>query len=140
MTTLTPHRSPVRVAVVDAHPVFRAGIVQTLLNAGGCEVVAEGEDAADAKSIAQRLAPDVMVLDLQTELNGGQIRQITDECSTVRIVILTAASGRGQINDALRAGAAGTYQRAPRERSWLKASNAFIAAKPMSIHLWRPGF
>ena len=39
-----------RVAIIDAHPMFRVGIAQLLRSAGGCEIVAEGAGLEDCSA------------------------------------------------------------------------------------------
>ncbi len=55
---------PIRTAVIDDHPLFREGVAKLLARTPGVEIVADGSTAIDAVNIAQRLLPDVMLLDL----------------------------------------------------------------------------
>jgi DNA-binding NarL/FixJ family response regulator len=103
-----PALDRIRIAVIDDHPVFREGVVETLKGAGIFEVVAEGATAADALGIAQERVPDVMLLDLR--LPGGGIEaaaRILSACPTVRIIVLTASEDAQDIVSALQAGARG---------------------------------
>ena|SRR6266852_9726816 len=61
----------IRIAVIDDHPMFREGAVQTLTCIDGLEVVGEGATAADALKVAEELRPDVMLLDIS--LPGGGV-------------------------------------------------------------------
>src|SRR5215470_13546861 len=95
----------VRVAVVDDHPLFRAGTVQALAKTDGLEVVGEGATAADALKIARELSPDVMVLDLR--LPGGGVEAIINiarDCPNVRILVLTASENEQDVTATLQAG------------------------------------
>lgn len=84
--------NPIRAAVVDDHPLFREGVTKLLARTPGVEIVADGSTAIDAVNIAQRLLPDIMLLDLK--LPGGGVEAATTiarECPAVRIIILTAS-------------------------------------------------
>ena len=100
--------SSIRIAVIDDHPMYREGVVQTLANADGIEVVAEGATAADALKVAQDLLPDVMLLDVV--LPGGGVEaaaSISQLCPNVRAIMLTASENENDVVSALQAGARG---------------------------------
>src|SRR5215472_7889390 len=98
----------IRIAVIDDHPMFREGAVQSLTCIDGIEVVAEGATAADALKVAEEFRPDVMLLDIS--LPGGGVEAAADiarECPGVRAVMLTASESELDVALALRAGARG---------------------------------
>jgi DNA-binding NarL/FixJ family response regulator len=98
--------NPIRIAVIDDHPMFREGAVQTLTSADGIEVVGEGATAADALKVAQERAPDVILLDLG--LPGGGLEaaaSIAHVCPNVRTIILTVSENERDVTSALQAGA-----------------------------------
>ena len=97
----------VRVGIVDAHPLFRAGFGQLLTLSHDCEVVAEGATAEDAFRIARQGAPDVLVVDLHSEFNVETVAQLAGEFPAMRILILTVMADENQVVSALRAGVAG---------------------------------
>ena len=100
--------NPIRIAVIDDHPLFREGVVETLKSAGIFEIVGEGATAIDAIRVAKELAPNVMLLDVR--LPGGGIQAAADivsACPTVRIIMLTASESEQDIVSALQAGARG---------------------------------
>ena len=57
-------RSPTTILIVDDHASFR-GLARRLLSAGGFQVVGEAADATEAIAAAERLSPDVVLLDIQ---------------------------------------------------------------------------
>src|SRR5712691_11039428 len=96
----------IRIAVIDDHPMFREGAVQTLTRADGIEVVGVGATAADALQLAKERAPDIILLDLG--LPGGGIEAVTSiahACPNVRTIILTVSDNERDVTSALRAGA-----------------------------------
>jgi two-component system nitrate/nitrite response regulator NarL len=98
----------IRIAVIDDHPMFREGAVQTLTCTEGIEVVGEGATAADALKVAEELRPDVMLLDIS--LPGGGVEaaaSIARACPSVRAVMLTASESELDVASALQAGARG---------------------------------
>ena len=98
----------IRIAVIDDHPMFREGAVQTLACTEGIEVVGEGATAADALKVAEELRPDVMLLDIS--LPGGGVEaaaSIARACPSVRAVMLTASESELDVASALQAGARG---------------------------------
>ena len=98
----------IRVAVIDDHPLFRAGVICTLRDACDMEVVGEGATAEDAVRIASTHLPDVILLDIG--MPGGGIeaaRVIRDTCSSVRSAMLTASESERHVTDSLRCGVNG---------------------------------
>jgi two-component system nitrate/nitrite response regulator NarL len=99
---------PIRIAVIDDHPMFREGTVEMLTAVDGIEVVGDGATANDALKIARECIPDVVLLDLC--LPGGGIEaaaSITRTCPKVRTIMLTASEDERDITLALQAGARG---------------------------------
>ena len=56
---------PIRVLLADDHTMFRQGLAGILARYGGMEVLAEVPNDADALALARRLAPDVVVMQVQ---------------------------------------------------------------------------
>jgi DNA-binding NarL/FixJ family response regulator len=98
----------IRIAVIEDHPLYRAGTIQALMQTSGIEVIGEGATAADALKIARDLKPDVILLDLR--LPGGGVEAIANirrDCPNVRTVVLTASENEQDVASALAAGARG---------------------------------
>jgi DNA-binding NarL/FixJ family response regulator len=100
--------TPVRVLVIDDHPVYRRGMA-SLLEASGYLVVGEGASAAEAVELARRLTPDVVLMDLGLPDASGvdATGRITGADSKVRVVVVTMHDDEGSVRRALAAGAAG---------------------------------
>ena len=98
----------IRVALVDDHPIMRAGLVHTFEREPGFEVVGEGASGAEAIQIAETMLPDLIFLDINMPGDGVHAaRAISRTCPAVRIVMLTAHDGEQHVVNALRCGASG---------------------------------
>lgn len=98
----------IRTALIDDHPLFRDGVRQTLSNAGGIQVVAEGTCADDAIHIARSMSPDLMLLDIN--MPGGGIAattSITEAHPDIRIALLTVSENESDVAAAMASGARG---------------------------------
>jgi len=102
-----PH--PIRVLVVDDHPLLRQGIA-ALIRAER-DVVLAGACSSGGEAVEQfsALRPDVTLMDLQMPgMNGiDAMIAIRREVPEARVIILTTHTGDAQIVRALKAGAAG---------------------------------
>ncbi|MFN2144697.1 MAG: response regulator [Anaerolineales bacterium] len=97
----------IKVIVVDDHPLFRQGVVDSFSLEPDIEVVGEAESGERAIEIIRHIKPDVTVLDVNLPgMNGQQItRQIVTEKLPTRVVLLTAYDDLEQVIHAMRVGA-----------------------------------
>jgi two-component system response regulator NreC len=95
--------------VADDHTVVRSGLRLLLEAEPGVEVVAEAGDVPGAAEAVERLAPDVLVLDLHMpgEPSLPAIPRLRERSPGTRIVVLTAQRDPSFAGEALRLGAAG---------------------------------
>jgi DNA-binding NarL/FixJ family response regulator len=99
----------VRVLVVDDHPVVRQGIRTFLDLQDDLTVVGEAGDGAEAVDAAQRLRPDVILLDLRMPGGSGVdvLRELRRREDPARVLIVTSFTEPSAVLPAVRAGAAG---------------------------------
>ena len=105
---MSPAATPLRVMLVEDHPLVRAAIANTL-SVSGIEVVAQAGNAEDALQILLTQRPDVILVDIDLPtMNGIQlVREIAPRLPDAHIVMLTASANRDDLVAAIRSGASG---------------------------------
>jgi two-component system response regulator NreC len=96
-----------RILLADDHEVVRHGVRSLIEREPGWEVCGEAVDGRKAVALAEKLAPDVVVLDLgMPELNGLEAaRQIKRALPKTEVLIFTGAESEQLIHDVFAAGA-----------------------------------
>lgn len=98
-----------RLLIVDDHTIFREGLVSLLQSVAGIEVVGEAGDGAQAVTMAERLLPDVILMDVvMPELNGiAATQRILSQDPTIGVIMLTMLEDDETLFAAMCAGARG---------------------------------
>jgi DNA-binding NarL/FixJ family response regulator len=100
---------PIRLLIVDDHPVVRDGLTGMFSGESEIEVVGVAGDGREAVRQAQALDPDVILMDLRMpELDGvTAISELTEAGSRARILVLTTYDTDSDVLSAIEAGATG---------------------------------
>ncbi|MFC4007369.1 response regulator [Nonomuraea purpurea] len=109
---------PLRLMIVDDHPVVRNGLRGMFDGLPDIVVVAEAADGHEALTQARSARPDVVLMDLRMPgLDGvGAIERLRAGHPEVRVIVLTTYDGDADVSRALAAGVAGYLLKdAPRE-------------------------
>ena len=106
---MSEQREELRVVVADDHPVYREGLAMVLGSLPGVSVVGEAGDGHEAVALAERLQPDVVLMDLSMPGLGGveATRRIVADVPGVHVLVLSMHEGADSVVAALRAGARG---------------------------------
>lgn len=110
--------NPIRVLIVDDHPVVRDGLRGMFSGEPGFEVAGEAADGGEAVTLAESLQPDVILMDLHMPNVDGvsAIRQLAGQGSAARVLVLTTYDQDSYVLPAIEAGATGYLLKdAPRE-------------------------
>jgi DNA-binding NarL/FixJ family response regulator len=102
-------RSIVRIVLVDDHRLVRAGIRALLQQVDGMEVVGEADDGREGVEVADRVRPDVVLMDISMKgLNGiDATAQLRRRNSEVKVIMLSMHAAEEQVARSLHAGANG---------------------------------
>ncbi|MCL5256913.1 MAG: response regulator transcription factor [Chloroflexi bacterium] len=97
-----------RILIIDDHPLFRQGVRWTLESHTDMEIVGEAADGLSAIRMAENLAPDIVLVDINLPgMNGLEVaRVIKRHQPQVAIVVLTVYEDDEQLFNAIKVGAA----------------------------------
>lgn len=122
------HDEPVRVLVVDDHPIWRDAAARSLAEAGYV-VTGTARDGAQALRVATATRPDVVLLDLNLpDFSGADVtRQLLTAMPEIRVLMLSASGERQDVLDAVTAGASGYLLKSAEARELIEAVQATAA-------------
>ncbi len=101
--------SPIRIVIVDDHPVVRTGLAGMLANQPRYTVVGEAADGHQALATIRATRPDVVLMDLRMPLLDGAdvIERLSAELPEINVLVLTTYDTDADILRAIEAGATG---------------------------------
>ena len=131
-----------RVLLVDDHEPWRRHVASAVRRNAGCEVIGEVADGLQAVEAAERLTPDMIVLDIGLpSLSGIEVaRRILSFAPATRILFLTAHASRDILDVALEIGAFGYVVKSDAGVELRPAIEALLGGKAFhqqQIHLPR---
>ncbi len=114
--------SPIRILVVDDHPVVRAGVETLVAGQADMTIVAQATNGREAIQQFRSHHPDVTLMDIQMpEMNGlDALIAIRNESPEARIIMLTTYAGDAQVLRAIKAGAQGYLLKSALHRELLE--------------------
>ena len=111
--------SPIRLLIVDDHPVVRDGIRGMLAGDPDLDVVGDASDGNEALKLVDELKPDVVLMDLRMPGLGGAaaIKALAERGAAAKVLVLTTYDTDSDVVPALEAGATGYLLKdAPRDQ------------------------
>lgn len=103
------HEKQIRILSVEDHPVFRQGLATILETEPDMVLVAQAANGVEAIAEFRRHRPDITLMDLRLPGSNGTdiLIAIRGEFPDARVIMLSSSDSDGEIQRALRSGAAG---------------------------------
>ena len=114
---------PLRVLIADDHPFFRRGLHNLLMALPDTDPVGEASTGEEAVALAERLQPDVILMDLQMPGMSGveATRRIIEASPHIGVLVVTMFEDDHSVFSAMKAGARGYVLKDTDEEEILRA-------------------
>jgi DNA-binding NarL/FixJ family response regulator len=125
--------APVRVVLVDDHPMWRDGVRADLDRDGRSRVVGEAATADEGVEVAARQRPDVVLIDLNMPGLPGTtaIRRIAERLPGTPMLVLSASAAEPDVLEAVKAGASGYLLKSATGAELVEAVQQVAAGEPV---------
>jgi DNA-binding NarL/FixJ family response regulator len=99
----------IHVLVADDHQLFRQGLSALLMGAKDIEIIGQARDGQEAMELAERLQPDVILMDLEMPRVNGFVatERLTAQGHSARILVLSMRTDEKDVRAAAHSGAIG---------------------------------
>lgn len=127
-------QTPIKVVIVDDHPVVRGGLVSMFAAEPGIDVVGEAGDGAEAVVVITAADPDVVLMDLRMAGGDGVDaigRLRAANATRPRILVLTTYHAERDVRRAMEAGADGYLLKDARRAELVRAVEDLAQGKPV---------
>ncbi|MDN5558267.1 MAG: response regulator transcription factor [Ruaniaceae bacterium] len=125
--------SPIRIVVVDDHPIVRDGLVGIFSSEPGLEIVGEAASGPEGVVVIEQARPDVVLMDLRMPGGDGvdAIRTLVERDTQARILVLTTYDTDHDILAALGAGAHGYLLKDAPRADLIRAVQDLASGRPV---------
>jgi len=131
---------PARVLLVEDHPLVRQSVADLLKRTPDLECCGEATTIAGTASLAERLRPDLVLLDLR--LGDGEafdlIASLKQQCPALPVVVFSQSAGAVRVRRAVHAGANAYVLKGEDPETLLEALRLALAGRPFfspALHL-----
>jgi DNA-binding NarL/FixJ family response regulator len=124
--------SPIRVLIVDDHPVVREGL-RSMLKSEDIEIVGEAATGAEALTLIRELEPQVVLMDVRMpDMDGfAAMAAMKRQCLTASVIVLTTYNNMQYLIRAVIYGAAGYFLKGASRKELLGAIRAVAVGESL---------
>jgi NarL family two-component system response regulator LiaR len=124
--------APIRVLVVEDHRIVREGIRSLMEDIEDIQIIGEASNGQEGVDLADRLKPDVVLMDLMMPRMGGleATRLITGEHPDIHVLVLTSFIADDKVFPAIKAGARGYLLKDTGSKELIEAIRKIYSGEP----------